>query len=129
MEKNFFWIYILHCSNNSFYTGYAVNLTRRYWQHLNGKRNAKYTGAFRPTGIACCWVLRDTKGTALRIEHLVRTQKRRDKERLVYDPESLKVLARNHLGRDIDIQFFEPLRIENEIHLHEKCPGFDPFNT
>ena len=129
MGKDFFWIYMLRCSNNSYYTGYTVNLTRRYWQHLNKKGNAKYTGAFHPEEIACCWLLRDTKGTALKIEHLLRKKSRTIKDDLVHNPDRLKEMATGYLGSDVDIVPFDPRRVEQEVSLHERCPRHDPFNS
>ncbi len=31
-----FWVYILQCSDGSFYTGHTDNLEARLWQHDNG---------------------------------------------------------------------------------------------
>jgi len=42
-----FHVYILQCSDGSFYTGYTKDLMQRLRQHENGK-GAKYTKAHRP---------------------------------------------------------------------------------
>jgi putative endonuclease len=42
-----FHVYILQCSDGSFYTGYTKDLQQRLRQHENGK-GAKYTKAHRP---------------------------------------------------------------------------------
>jgi len=31
------WMYILECSDGSFYTGSTIDLERRLWQHQNGE--------------------------------------------------------------------------------------------
>lgn len=120
---------MLRCSNGSYYTGYTVNLVRRYWQHLNRSGGARYTAAFHPTGVACCWVVRDTKGTALRIEHMVRKLGRTAKDHLAVEPDRLVELVRTRLGLEVVLEPFDPLLIENEVAKHGKCPAVDPFGA
>jgi len=42
-----FYVYILKCQDNSFYTGYTADLGRRLKEHNTGK-GAKYTRARKP---------------------------------------------------------------------------------
>ena len=42
-----FYVYILKCRDNSFYTGYTADLGRRIKEHNTGK-GAKYTRARKP---------------------------------------------------------------------------------
>lgn len=42
-----FYVYILKCQDNSFYTGYTADLNRRIREHNTG-RGAKYTRARKP---------------------------------------------------------------------------------
>nr|WP_322783660.1 GIY-YIG nuclease family protein [Fluoribacter gormanii] len=37
MPEKIYWVYILLCSNQSFYTGYTDNLEKRFQDHLSGK--------------------------------------------------------------------------------------------
>jgi putative endonuclease len=41
------WVYILECSDGSFYVGSTTDLDRRVWQHQNGE-GATYTRRRRP---------------------------------------------------------------------------------
>lgn len=41
------WVYILQCSDGSFYTGKTVNLTKRLYEHDNGLFD-NYTASRRP---------------------------------------------------------------------------------
>jgi putative endonuclease len=41
------WVYILECSDGSFYVGSTTDLERRLWQHQNGE-GAAYTRRRRP---------------------------------------------------------------------------------
>lgn len=43
-----YFIYILKCSDGSFYTGYTTNIEKRVNAHNNSKIGAKYTKARRP---------------------------------------------------------------------------------
>jgi putative endonuclease len=42
------YVYILECSDGSYYTGITNNLTRRLEQHQSGKNPDSYTFARRP---------------------------------------------------------------------------------
>ena len=42
------YVYILKCSDNTFYTGITTDLKRRLYEHNNSKLGAKYTKGRRP---------------------------------------------------------------------------------
>lgn len=43
-----YFVYILECSDHTFYTGITTNLDRRIKEHNSSKIGAKYTKARRP---------------------------------------------------------------------------------
>ena len=43
-----YFVYILKCSNNKYYTGFTNNLERRLEEHRSGKNNGCYTFDKRP---------------------------------------------------------------------------------
>ena len=88
MDGTQFWIYILHCNNNTFYTGYTTDLVRRYQEHVTGSAKCKYTRSFKPLNIAQCWSV-SGKSTALKIEKFIKKMSRKNKEKLVSHPELL----------------------------------------
>jgi putative endonuclease len=45
-----FFVYILHCGDGSYYTGYSNNPTKRFNRHLKGQ-GARYTRMHKPTSI------------------------------------------------------------------------------
>lgn len=47
-----YYVYILRCSDNTYYTGCTNNLDRRINQHNNSKKGAKYTKLRRPVELA-----------------------------------------------------------------------------
>ena len=44
---NHYYVYILECSDKTFYTGWTKNIEKRIQEH-NGKDGAKYTRSRRP---------------------------------------------------------------------------------
>lgn len=42
------YVYILQCSDDTFYTGVTTDLQRRLHQHNHNKQGARYTAARRP---------------------------------------------------------------------------------
>jgi len=45
------WVYILECSDGSYYVGSTIDLERRLWQHQNGE-GAAYTRHRLPVRLA-----------------------------------------------------------------------------
>lgn len=79
-----FTVYILHCDNDSYYTGYTSDLARRYQAHLDGK--CKYTRSFKPLGIAHSWQIEGEKADAMRVERYIKSLSRQQKESLLLSP-------------------------------------------
>ncbi len=84
-----YFVYILECSNGSFYTGYTTDLTRRYQEHCSGTDKCKYTRSFPPKRIAAAWQIGTSQSAALRLEKKIKTLKRSDKIKLIQQPDSL----------------------------------------
>ena len=79
-----FWVYILECSNGSFYTGYTNDLEKRYQEHCEGK-GAKYTRSFKPLRIAKSWEVAD-KAQAMKAEAYIKKLNRSLKVKLIAEP-------------------------------------------
>jgi len=47
MNKTY-WVYILNCSDKSYYVGITSNLEKRLWQHRSGLHIGSYTFTRRP---------------------------------------------------------------------------------
>lgn len=45
-----YYVYIILCEGNSFYTGYTRNVRSRFRQHINGK-GARYTKMHKPKSL------------------------------------------------------------------------------
>ncbi len=96
--KRMAWMYILRCSDGSYYVGSARNLEGRVWQHQNGK-GADYTRHRLPVELvfACeC----ESVGQAFWLEKRVQGWSRRKREALIRgDFDALPGLAKKDFGR------------------------------
>lgn len=84
-----YWVYILHCDNDSYYTGYTNNLSRRFAQHLAGTGGCKYTRSFKPIAMVCCWEVLADKSKAMEIERFIKKMSKKAKLKLIAKPEKL----------------------------------------
>lgn len=89
MTSNLFWVYILHCENDTYYTGYTNDLPKRYLSHINGTGRCKYTKSFKPLNIAQCWKINGDKAFAMMIERSIKKLTRSQKDDLIARPETL----------------------------------------
>jgi len=80
MKKSFF-VYILHCSDKSFYIGYTDDLDARVKKHNSGKA-AKYTSGRRPVKLVYCEE-HASKSSAMSRESKIKQLNRAKKEALI----------------------------------------------
>lgn len=96
------YVYILECSNNSFYIGYTTTIERRYQEHCQGTSKCKYTRSFPPRRLVACWQFTTTKSAVLSLEWRLKKLSRLQKHQLVADP---KLLA-NYTDKHFTIYHF-----------------------
>ncbi len=65
------YVYMLRCSDNSYYTGIAKDLSRRLQQHNNGPKGAKYTRSRRPVKLVY-QEQQDDRSSALKREYEIK---------------------------------------------------------
>lgn len=75
------FVYIVECADNSYYTGITDDVGRRLETH-NAGRGAKYTRSRRPVALIYSEPYRN-KGAALRREHSIKQMSRTQKEQLI----------------------------------------------
>lgn len=75
-------VYIVSCSDGSFYTGYAVDVNKRVFAHNTGKTGAKYTKARRPVTLVYQKEF-TTKSEAMKNEYIIKQLTREQKEQLI----------------------------------------------
>lgn len=84
-----YWVYILYCENNTYYTGYTNDLKKRYQSHVDGTGKCKYTRSFKPSYIAQCWKIVGDKALAMQIERQIKKLSRIEKEHIIKFPRAL----------------------------------------
>ncbi len=89
MSNKNYWVYILLCSNQSYYTGYTDNLEKRYQSHLDGSGRCKYTRSFKPIKIAQSWLVEEDKLLAMQLERDIKKRSREGKIKLILNPQLL----------------------------------------
>lgn len=84
-----YWVYILYCENDTYYTGYTKDLLKRYQSHVDGTGGCKYTRSFKPVRIAQCWKIYSERALAMKVEREIKKLTRAEKERIIFDPSLL----------------------------------------
>jgi len=75
------YVYILKCKDNTYYTGYTVNLNRRLEEHQLGLAS-KYTRGRTPVELVY-WETLATKSEALKRECQIKKLSRKAKQYLI----------------------------------------------
>ena len=76
-------VYILLCSDGSYYTGSAANVEKRVWEHQEGALPTSYTFTRRP--VKLLWASEEVErySDALRFERQIKGWSRAKKEALI----------------------------------------------
>ena len=77
-NKPKWFVYILECSDGTYYTGVTKDLSRRLDEHNTSKKGAKYTRSRRPVKLLS-YMCVETMSEALKVEASVKKKKRKDK--------------------------------------------------
>lgn len=78
----FYYVYIVKCSDNSYYTGMKNSIDRRIFEHNSGKNTDCYTFIRRP--VALVWFESFSDPTqAIMIEKQLKDWSRKKKEALI----------------------------------------------
>ena len=94
-----FWVYILKCSDGSYYTGHTDDLDRRITQHLNGELSTCYTFSRLPLELVFSQEF-PTREEALASEQQIKGWSRKKKEAMIRgDWVEVSRLARSSFDR------------------------------
>lgn len=93
-----FWVYILQCVGNSYYTGHTDNLEKRIGEHQTGSYPG-YTSNRLPVKLV--WSQEcATREEALTAEIQIKRWSRKKKEAMIRgDWKSVSLLAKKHFGK------------------------------
>jgi putative endonuclease len=86
------YVYMLRCSDETYYTGWTTDLDKRLRVHNTGK-GAKYTRARLPVELAYHLMVED-KSNALKEEYRIKHLSRKQKEMLVQEYERTALLEK-----------------------------------
>ena len=76
------FVYIVKCSDNTLYTGIAIDINQRVNEHNSSKKGAKYTKARRPVELVYEEVA-DNRSLASKREYSIKKLSRIEKIRLI----------------------------------------------
>jgi putative endonuclease len=88
MQKVYF-VYIIECRSGRYYTGYTVDLNKRFDEHASGRNGAKYTRSFKPEKILASWEISGTRGDAMKVESFIKSLTKNEKVAITGSPEIL----------------------------------------
>ncbi|MEN8927269.1 MAG: GIY-YIG nuclease family protein [Flavobacteriales bacterium] len=89
----FYYVYILKCSDKSYYSGFTNNLELRFNQHQAGINPESYTHSRRPVELVYC-IKFDNPNDGIAFEKKIKGWSRKKKEALINgDWDRLKFLA------------------------------------
>ena len=90
IKKTKTWsVYILHCSDDTLYTGITTDILRRVDEHNTSSKGARYTRARRPVMLVYqekC----DTRSSASKREHSIKKLNRHKKLNLIKSSHTLE---------------------------------------
>ncbi len=75
-----YYVYVLQCTDGSFYTGYTKNIDQRVKEHSCGK-GARYTRMHKPQKVVYVELL-ETRSLAMRRERVIKRLSREQKHEL-----------------------------------------------
>ena len=91
-----YFVYILECSDKSYYTGFTNNIERRFIEHEKGINTACYTYNKRPLNLVWFETFNDVLD-AIAIEKQIKGWSRRKKEALInQDWDKLVTYSKNY---------------------------------
>jgi len=79
---NTWFLYVLRCSDSTFYTGVTTDVQRRLNEHNTSPRGAKYTKTRRPTELVY-WISFEDRSKAQKAEYRFKKLTRRQKEEII----------------------------------------------
>lgn len=86
-----YFVYIIQCRGNRLYTGITTDIERRFSEHSDSKKGARFTRANPPEKILAVWKCND-RSSASKLEYAVKKLRRDKKLLLISDCSAYDVL-------------------------------------
>lgn len=93
-----YYLYIIKTVKNTYYCGIALDVLKRFDEHLNSKKGAKYTKSHKPECIVYVDCFED-KSSALKEEIRIKSLKREEKIELIQKNEEKTKEFLNNFSR------------------------------
>ena len=91
-----YYVYIVKCRDNSYYTGVTNNLERRIEEHIKGDNKSAFTFSRRPVVLVWSKAFKEIN-EAIKKEKQIKGWNRRKKELLIKgDFDKLSIFSRNY---------------------------------
>ena len=87
-KENCYYVYIILCENNSYYTGITNDLVNRFNKHAKG-RGANYTKFRKPLKYLSAWKVENVN-IALSVEHYIKSMDKKVKTMFIENNRVLK---------------------------------------
>ncbi len=86
-QKKRSFVYMVRCGDDSLYTGITKDIRQRMYDHYHKtEKGAKYTRSRRITGIEMVWEA-ESYSSAARLEYAIKRLQRKEKLKLIKEPE------------------------------------------
>ncbi|MEP7163915.1 MAG: GIY-YIG nuclease family protein [Ferruginibacter sp.] len=103
-----YFVYILKCCDDSYYTGVTNNLEKRLAEHNNGDSNTSYTFKRRPVKLIFSQQFHDIQ-QAIALEKQIKGWSRKKKEALINEEwGKLKLFSKNYTDLKKENSFLMP---------------------
>lgn len=104
-----YFVYMLRCRGDVYYTGLTTDVARRYRLHASGK-GAKFTRSHPPESIAAVWRCGE-KTAAAKVEYAIKKSlTRAEKETLIATPDTIGEILPQL--QDLEIEVVDITEIE-----------------
>ena len=107
-----YYVYILKCTDGRFYTGYTVDLIKRFSEHTGSRKGAKFTRSFKPVKIIASWEIAGKRGDAMKVEAFIKSLPKAEKILITENPELLAGCAQGIKELDCKITVYDYQNIE-----------------
>lgn len=101
------YTYIIHCTDDTLYTGITKDLSRRMDEHFNQtKKSAKYTKSHQADQLMMVWETASWSGAAV-LEHFIKSRQKKQKLTFIKQPDCLsnyeEQLKGHHFSARVDL--------------------------
>ncbi len=120
-----FYVYILKCADDSYYTGSTSDIDRRVYEHQSGASSSAYTFSRRPVELV--WSAEvASRREALVFEHQVKGWSRAKKESLIRSDWNgiYEIVKAERKTREA-----EKKKLQTVLRLHSSLPLVVPLRT